>query len=196
MASRVHEGSVVDGKPKPALRLAGAGVVTTEALGRDVDLAGRAITVGAMCKPSASDGVIVSMGDATDGFSLYLQGGVPHFAVRTNGALHEVSGTRPLDLDQWAHVAGVIGDKGGLSLLVNAWTEGDAAEPPSFLTRTPAGPFAVGADAGAPVGPYPAALHWQGLVEDVRLYRGAISRQAHRDLLGDWADRPGCGCHD
>jgi hypothetical protein len=46
------------------------------------------------------------------------------------------------------------------------------------------------------VGTYSAALHWQGLAEDVRLYRAAINRQAHRDLLGDWADRPGCGCHD
>jgi hypothetical protein len=141
-----------------------------------------------MCKPSAADGVIVSMGDATDGFSLYLRGGVAHFAVRTNGVLHEVSGTRPLDLDQWVHVAGAIGDNGGLSLLVDAWTEGEATGPPTFLTGTPAGPFAVGADAGTTVGTYAAALHGQGLVEDVRLYRG---RSAARHTATCWATGAG-----
>ena len=107
------------------------------------------MTVGAMCKPSAPDGVIVSMGDAMDGFSLYVQDGVPHFAVRTKGTLHEVVATDPINLDQWTHIAGVIGPKGGLSLLVNAWMVAERAEP-SFLTRTPAGSFAVGADAGIP----------------------------------------------
>jgi hypothetical protein len=44
-------GTIVNGKRKPALRLAGAGVVTTEALGRDVDLAGCAVTVGRCASP-------------------------------------------------------------------------------------------------------------------------------------------------
>ncbi len=103
-------------------------------------------------------------------------------------------GPIPVDLNQWVHIAGVIGAKGGLSLLVNAWA---VARRPSraFLSRTPAGAFAVGADAGTPVGSYSTPLHWQGLVEDVRLYWGALSRQTDRDLLGDWPNRPGCGCH-
>ena len=191
----IAAGTIVYGKRKPAVKLEGAGAVTAESLGRGIDFAGRAMTVGAMCKPSAPDGVIVSMGDAMDGFSLYVQDGVPHFAVRTKGTLHEVVATDPINLDQWTHIAGVIGPKGGLSLLVNAWMVAERAEP-SFLTRTPAGSFAVGADAGTPVGNDPAARHWQGLLEDVRLYRGAISRQTHRDLLGDWANRPGCGCRE
>lgn len=187
-------GTIVSGKRKPAIRLAGAGQVATDSLGRDIDLAGRAVTVGAMCRPGAPDGVIASMGDATDGFSLYLRDSVPHFAVRSQGVLHEVAETEPVDLDQWVHLAGVIGDRGEITLLVNAFPAVKGSEP-SFLARTPAGPFAAGAGGTNPVGSYAAGLRWSGLLEDVRLYVGAISREAHRDLLGDWADRPGCGCH-
>jgi hypothetical protein len=187
-------GTIVSGKRKPAIQLAGAGQVATDSLGHDVELAGRALTVGAMCRPGTPDGVIASMGDATDGFSLYLKDGVPHFAVRSQGVLHEVVETDPVDLDQWVHLAGVIGEKGEITLLVNAFPAVKASEA-SFLARTPAGPFAVGAGGTTPVGAYPAGLGWSGLLEDVRLYVGAISRETHRDLLGDWANRPGCGCH-
>jgi len=186
-------GTIVSGKRKPAVQLDGGGMVTTDSLGRGVDLAGRALTVGAMCKPAGPDGVIASMGDSSDGFSLYLRDGVPHFAVRSRGTLHEVADTDPVELGRWIHLAGVIGADGQLSLLLNAFPVANGAEP-SFLARTPTGRFAVGADAATPVGPYPSALHWQGLLEDVRLYWGAVSRDAHRDLLGDWANRPGCGC--
>jgi hypothetical protein len=133
------------------------------------------------------------MGDASDGFSLYLKDGLPRFAVRSNGVLQEVADTEPLDPGQWVHLAGVIGPSGELSLLVNAFPVATGTQP-SFLGHTPAGGFAVGADAGTPVGSNSEALHWRGLLEDVRVYWGAVSRELHRDLLGDWANRPGCGC--
>jgi hypothetical protein len=192
-AGTLVSGVIVSGRRKPAVQLDGTGVVASDAAGHGLDLAGRAITVGAMCKPAAPDGVVASMGDATDGFSLYLKDGRPRFAVRSNGELREVADTEPLDLGQWVHLAGVIGANGELSLLVNAFPVAKGTDP-SFLGRTPAGRFAVGADAGTPVGSHREALHWRGLLEDVRLYRGAVSRDAHRDLLGDWANRPGCGC--
>jgi hypothetical protein len=189
----IVDGSIVSGRRKPALQLAGSGRLSSDSLSRGVEFAGRAMTVGAMCKPTSPDGVIASMGDSTNGFSLSLRGGVPHFAVTAKGVLHEVIAPEPVDLDQWVHIAGVIEENGGLSLLLNAWSVAESPEP-SFLAATPSGPFAVGADAGTPVGPYAVPMHWQGLIEDVRLYWGAIKRQTHGDLLGDWANRPGCGC--
>lgn len=192
-AGTIVSGVIVSGRRKPAVQLDGTGAVTSDSPGHNLDLAGRAITVGAMCRPAAPDGVIASMGDATDGFSLYLRDGLPRFAVRSHGVLHEVADTEPLELGQWVHLAGVIGPDGELSLLVNAFPVAKGTDP-SFLGRTPAGRFAVGVDAGTPVGSNREALHWQGLLEDVRVYRGAVSREAHRDLLGDWANRPGCGC--
>jgi hypothetical protein len=188
----LSSGRIVQGRRKPAVQLDGTGAVAAELGG--TDLAGRALTFGAMCKPAAPDGVLLSMGDAGDGFSLYLRGGVPHFAVRSNGALSDVAGDEPLELDRWAHVAAVIRPDGALSLLVNAFPVAEAAGP-GLLARTPSGPLAVGADEGAQV--LDATLpRWNGLVEDVRVYWGAVSREAHRDVLGDWANRPGCGCRD
>ncbi len=60
--------------------------------------------------------------------------------------------------------------------------------------QKPAEPFCVGADTGSPVGEYAPAMHWQGLLEDVRLYWGFMDRNENREQLQDWADLPGCGC--
>lgn len=189
----LEAGEIVSGRNKPAVQFAGKGLVTMAQVSGGLDLASRALTVGAMCKPTAPDGVIVSMGDTRDGFSLYLQGGAPHFAVRENGALHEVVASDPVDLDQWVHVAGVIDGKGELALLVDAWRVARAQG--SLLAHTPGEPLSVGADAGSFVGEYSTPLYWQGLLQDVRLYWGAVSREANRDLLAEWANRPGCGVH-
>jgi hypothetical protein len=34
----------------------------------------------------------------------------------------------------------------------------------------------------------------QGLLQDVRVYRGVVSRDDQGDLPGEWAQRRGCGC--
>lgn len=188
----LEAGEIVFGRNSPAVQFAGKGLVTMAQVS-GLDLASRALTVGAMCKPTAPDGVIVSMGDTRDGFSLYLQGGVPHFAVREKGALHEVVATDPVELDQWVHVAGVIDGRGELALLVDAWPVARAQG--SLLAHTPGEPLSVGADAGSFVGEYSTPLYWRGLLQDVRLYWGAVSREANRDLLAGWANRPGCGAH-
>lgn len=188
----LHAGEIVTGRNKPAVQFAGQGLLRTPDVSASIDFTARPLTVGAMCRPSAPDGVIVAMGDAEDGFSLYLKGGVPHFAVRTKGALHQAVAPEALVLDQWAHVAGVMDAKGELTLLVDTWPVAQA--PGSLLARAPAEPLTVGADTGAFVGDYPTPMHWKGLLQDVRLYRGVVSREANRDLLGEWANRPGCGC--
>ena len=55
-------------------------------------------------------------------------------------------------------------------------------------------PFCVGADLDLPVAEYSPPLPWQGLIEDIRLYAGALDRNSHRTAWQDWLDRPGCGC--
>ena len=184
-------GDVVFGRNKPAVRLGGQGMLTMAGEAPLV-LASQPLTVGAMCRPTAPDGVLVAMGDEKDGFSLYVREGVPRFAVRTKGVLREVAAPEPLVLDQWAHVAGVVDPKGRISLLVDTWPVATAEG--SLLADASAEPLAVGADPGSPVGGYASPFHFHGLLQDVRLYRGVVSRDEHRDLLGEWAQRPGCGC--
>lgn len=185
-------GEIVSGRNKPAVQFTGKGLLTTPDVSASMDFTSRTLTVGAMCRPRAPDGVIVAMGDAEDGFSLYLQGGVPHFAVRAKGALHQAVAPEAVVLDQWVHLAGVIDAKGGLTLLVDTWPVAQA--PGSLLARVSTEPLTVGADPGAFVSEYATPMHWEGLLQDVRLYRGVVSRDANRDLLGEWANRPGCGC--
>ncbi len=191
-AGTLRAGEIIFGRNKPAVQFAGNGLLTTANVPADLDFSAQTLTVGAMCKPTAPDGVIVAMGDAEDGFSLYLQAGVPHFAVRVKGALHEAVAPEPVVLDQWFHVAGVIDPKGGLTLLLDTWPA--VQSPGSLLARASAEPLTVGADTGSFVGGYSSPLHWQGLLQDVRLYRGVVSREQNRDLLAEWANRPGCGC--
>jgi hypothetical protein len=188
---RLEGGQIVPGKTKPAVKLEGHGQITLTKASPDLDPSQRALTVGAMLKPAAEDGVIVSMGDATDGFSLYLRAGIPHFAVRASGALHTVDAVDPVDLNQWTHIAGVIDPDGELTLLVNASPEGTSHG--ALIGHLPADTLSVGADPGSVVGEYSGPMNWRGLVADVRLYWGALSREQDLELLGDWADRPGCG---
>jgi hypothetical protein len=190
--AKLDAGSIVLGRRKPAVQFSGNGQLTMADVPKDLDPTGRALTVGAMCRPTSPDGVLISMGGAQDGFSLYLHDGVPQFAVRSAGVLHKVSASEPLNLGLWVHLAGVIGPKGELSLLVNTSSVASAAG--ALVAQTPTEPLSVGADPGSPVGEYSGPANWQGLVQDVRLYWGVLSREKTREALGDWADRPGCGC--
>lgn len=185
-------GEVSEGKRKQALKLNGTGQVSISPLPESLNPSSRALTVGALCRPAAGDGVVAALGDKTNGFSLYLKDGRPQFAVRAGGELFKVSHDEAVALNQWTHLMGVIDSRGEVSLLVNGWPVAHIKG--RVIPQRPAKSFAVGADTGSPVGDDVPAARWQGLLEDVRLYWGVVDRTEHRDLLQDWADLPGCGC--
>jgi hypothetical protein len=186
----IQGGRVVEGKRKPAVQFETNGLIS---LVSDVlDPSGRALTVGALCKTSENDGVVVSFGDATNGFSLYVKDSFPHFAVRTDGELVDIASDEQICQEQWIHLLGTIDSEGRVSLIVNGWTVATAAG--RVLPHKPAEPFCCGADVGSTVANYASPLHWQGLLEDVRLYWGCMDRERDSDELKDWADMPGCGC--
>ena len=192
-----HDGQLVgatltEGRLKNAVQLAGAGSVRMATVPASMDPRMRALTVGAFCRPSALDGVLLAMGDSTNGYCLYLEAGVPHFAVRAAGDLTVAVGRDPVVVDQWVHLAGAIDPRGTVYLLVNGWTM--AAVTGSLVTGTPTEPFAVGMDVGSPVGRYGQNTGWAGLVQDVRLYWGYLDRQGSLSAWQTWADLPGCLC--
>jgi hypothetical protein len=189
--ARLERAVVVHERTRTAVKLGGRGEVTVIASAPALEVGQRVLTVGGRCKPAAADGVIVSMGDATDGFSLYLRGGVPHFAVRSNGVLHTAVASGPIELNAWSHVAGVIGPSGELTIVVNTMPDGTA--PGATLSHTPAERLSIGADPGSPVGDYTGPMRFRGLLGDVRVYWGEVGRGRSAALLGDWADRPMCG---
>jgi hypothetical protein len=187
----LRNGEVVYGRRKNAVKLDGKGMILA-ATPESLNPASRPFTVGALCQPAAADGVIASMGDHSNGFSLYLKGGIPQFAVRTNGRLITVSDIDPLPMDQWVHLAGAIDAKGTLWLIVNSWPVAHVKG--ELIRNKPSEPFCVGADPGSPVGEKTTSQNWRGLLQDVRLYWGFMDPEEHRDTLKDWGDMPGCGC--
>lgn len=184
-------GEIVPGREKPAVKFAGAGLLTATGMAA-AELVAQPLTVGAMCRPDSKDGVVVAMGGGQDGFSLYLEDGIPRFAVRAAGVVRVVRAPEPVVEGQWVHLAGVVDAKGGLTLLVDTWPVAQA--PGLLLGAVPAEPLTVGADPGSFVGEYASPMHFTGLLQDVRLYRGVVSRDTALELLGEWARRPGCGC--
>jgi hypothetical protein len=187
----LERATIVADRKRTAVSLDGRGLVSVDAGTPVLEVATRALSVGAMCNPASADGVIVSMGDARDGFSLYLRRGIPHFAVRSDGRLHTVAGSEPIDLHAWSHVAGVIGPDGALTLVVNTMPDGTAAG--ATIAREPSERLSIGADPGGPVGDYEGPMRWRGMLSNVRVYWGVVGRERSAALLGDWADRPMCG---
>jgi len=188
----IHDAQIVDGKRKPAVKLDGNGTVTVAGQPSELNPAGRAFSVGALCRPESPDGVLVAMGDRHNGFSLYLHDGVPHFAVRSAGELTLLVGDKPVQDKQWLHLMGTVSSQGQIILLVNAWPAAEMQG--KLIAEQPAQMLCIGADPSSEIagpGPY---SKWRGLVEDVRMYWGVMDRNEHREELGDWADRPGCGC--
>jgi hypothetical protein len=191
-AGRLQRGEVVYGRRKPAVKFDGQGLITLDDPANGVQVASRSLTVGALCNPAAADGVLVAVGDKTNGFSLYLKDAVPHFAVRTGGELFLIHADEPVVLGQWVHLYGALDADGQLWLVLNGWPKAHAPGRP--IAEQPSESFTVGADPGAPVGEYASPLPWRGLMEDVRVYWGFLDRNEQRDELQDWADLPGCGC--
>ena len=188
----IHGGQIVDGKRKPAVKLDGNGSLSVSGEPSELNPAGRSFSVGALCRPESPDGVLVAMGDRTNGFSLYLRGGVPHFAVRSAGELTLLVGDKPVQDNQWLHLMGTVSSQGQIILLVNAWPAAEMKG--KLIAEQPTKPLSVGADPSGEIAGTGSIPNWRGLVEDVRLYWGVMDRNEHREELGDWADRPGCGC--
>ena len=115
------------------------------------------------------------------GYSLYLDGGVPHFAVRDGEELFELATDRALDPEESVHLAGTLDAEGVLRL----WVDGreEASAPGRVLSRRPSDPLNLGSDAESAVGRYEAPAEFAGELEEVRLYWGVLDANA----LRDWA---------
>jgi hypothetical protein len=187
----VH-GQIIEGRRRNAVKLDGLGMIRVEGPTAGLDPTARAFTVGAVCNPGSPDGVIASLGDRGNGFCLYLEKGIPHFAVRAGGRLTNVADTEPVALDQWTHLIGGIDESGEVWLIVNGFLTAHARG--KFLPKLPGETLCIGADPGSPVDDGPPPAPWRGLLQEVRLYWGFLDLKANREVMKDWADLSGCGC--
>jgi hypothetical protein len=182
--SKITEGIIVKSDRGPALELKGKGhiaVTRSPAL----DPAGTALVIAAWCHPAANRGVVAALGGETQGFSLFLEDGVPTFAVRSAGVLKKAKAENAIARGRWVHLMGVL-DKGGrLRVWVDSKPSGDSVQG-ALIKATPGGGMSIGADTGGRVSDYNDAQYWTGKIRDVRYYRGSVEEKE----LRSWAKLP------
>jgi hypothetical protein len=138
--------------------------------------AGKAVTVEAWVKADRPDGAIVARGGPAQGYALLLRGGRPRFAIRTNDQLFTVSGQRRV-VGQWVHLAGVLTADKQLQLYVDGELAG-TAEAAELIASEPSQSLQIGADEGSGgVGDYKGPFTFAGVIDEVRIYHGALSAQ-------------------
>lgn len=144
--------------------------------------AGKPLAIGGWAKTATGEGVLAAFGGKESGFSLYLAEGRPTFAVRSRRRLLTVAYDQPVPTGEWFHLMGVIGHDAKLRLCLNG---DEVAEAEGRVVQSlPRNGFAVGDDPASPVGEYPNASAWSGLIEDVRLYWG----EPDAGTLEAWTD--------
>lgn len=178
----VHGVEVAEGRRGKALSFDGKGFVEVPGSSKQFSPAHKPFAVGAWCRPASGDGVIISFGGQSHGFSLYLRGGVPHFAVMAGDAQAVVLVSRSVPLDKWVHLLGELTSNSRLCLYVDGQLAGET-KALGFIPVKPNEGCTVGADLHTLVGDYPAPLHWQGLIDEVRLYWGELGDRKLRRWL-------------
>jgi len=146
-----------------------------------IDPSLKPFTAGATCKPAAPDGVLLADGGASEGFSLYLKDGRPHFAIRSGDQLFQVVGRDAVKLNQPVNLVGMLSPDSKLRLFVDGEPAGIANAIP--ITRRPFDGLSLGQDSGSFVGDYDTPLKFEGDLSDLRIYWGTLDETE----LRQWA---------
>ncbi len=143
----------------------------------ELDPSFKTFTVGARAVPEG-DGVLLTQGGGAHGYALYLDEGVPHFAVRSGGELREAAGPYPLPLGEPVHLAAVLDADAMMRLYVNG--EYVAGEEGFVITTRPHFPLRAGSSPGSSVGRYEPPNTFNGTLSDIRVYWGVLGEEALR----------------
>ena len=137
-----------------------------------IDPAGKPLTVMAWVKSERPDGTVLAHGGSIHGYALYLKKGVPHFGVRADskGRALAAPGRAP---SGWVHLAGVLGQDGGLRLYVNGRAVA-SGKSPGLIPKEPANTMQIGADEESAV-IQGAATPFKGVIDEVFVYHRALS---------------------
>ena len=140
---------------------------------KSLNPAGKPVTIEASVKAEQPDGVVLARGGSNHGYALYLQGGRPRFAIRTNGKLSSV-GAKEKVVGRWAHVAGILTTGKQLRLYVDGRLVA-SARAAGLITADPQEAMEIGTDEGSKVGDYEDPFAFKGLIDEVRVYHRALS---------------------
>jgi len=151
---------------------------------QDIDPSSKAFTVGAWAKPTSENGVVIGQGGQSQGYSLYLENGVPHFAIRSGGMLLTVKADQPVSMNQPVHLVGLLDQKATMRLYVDG--KQVAHEQAVPIASNPADALEFGNDGGSNVAAYKTDDRaFKGELSDLRIYEGQLDDKA----LKAWATR-------
>ena len=140
----------------------------------------------AWVKADTGNGVVMARGGKTAGLALLIWAGKPRLLVRNGKKLTTIAGSKAV-IKRWVHLAGVITADRELQLYTNGRAVGTAK-----LTDFPAVSAEehvdIGLDSGDAVGEYRGAFGFQGLMDEVRLYQGALTPDEIRQHVADPAN--------
>ncbi len=159
--------------PAPAPAAPGPGVKFPDA--DALDPAGKPLTVEAWVNSPGGDGVVVSHGGPQVGYSLYLTGGAPTFAVRAEKTLAVAEGKEPMG-DGWHHLAAVLGTDKSMRLYVDGRLAAEARA--AGMLARPKQPMEIGSDSGGPVGDYSREFPFAGLIDEVVVHHRELDSEA------------------
>jgi hypothetical protein len=128
-----------------------------------LNAAGKPVTVAAWVKAEKPGGVILARGGGGQGYVLYLQGGRPHFAVRSKGKV-AAARARQKVVGRWVHLAGVLTAAKELRVYVDGKAAG-SARAPGLVTADPLEAMEIGADEESNVGDYGGRFAFSGVID-------------------------------
>jgi len=135
-----------------------------------LDPTGVPLSVEAWAKPADGDGVVVCRGGASHGYTIYLAGGVPTFAVRSNKTMYKVAAGNAIPMGSWAHLVGVLTADGKIRIYVNGALAGGPVAA-GLVTSDPSEKMQIGCDVGSNgIGNYTTPFGYNGTIDQVRVY--------------------------
>ena len=126
----------------------------------------RALTITAIFDTQEKDGVIVAQGGLSQGYALYVENGELWWALRRLNVLTTVSGGKVSAGRQT--VTATLSKDGELALARNGNAPA-TAQAAGTITVQPMEGLDIGADRGAPVGPYKIPNAFGGTIEMINL---------------------------
>ncbi len=140
---------------------------------KSLDPVGKPITVEAWVKAEHPSGAVLARGGGVHGYTLYLQGERPQFAVRINSKLCSVAAREGI-IGRWVHLAGTLTDGKELRLYVDGRLAA-SVKAPGLIAEDPQEAMEIGTDEDSKVGDYKDPFAFMGLIDEVRIYHRALS---------------------
>jgi outer membrane protein assembly factor BamB len=160
-------------------RAAGGSMVSVDPNER-LDPTGKAFAVEAWVKTDKPNGTVLAQGGPAVGYALVLRQGKPSFTVReTTEKATTISGQQRIGTD-WTHLAAVLSPDKRMRLFVNG-KEVAAGVAPALVPSFPKQGLSIAADSGSPVGDYQAPFALAAMIDEVRVYHGAVTPAEVRD---------------